>query len=182
MLPGAMARLVAAVEADRGLVLFAMAIREFPSGRRHRWPRRWLSDLVRFPRLLAVLHCVWSQFPTTGATIIRADAARAVGGFANAESGEDWCLGASLAFRGRVGWTEQFGRIYRLYPESVWAQHLTVADQRAHARAVRQRIRDDPGIPGWARTAMPLIWLAQYAALGVHALVVAARKRAGTSG
>jgi glycosyltransferase involved in cell wall biosynthesis len=182
MLPGALQVLETGIEAVVDRVLFGMAIRESPSGVRHRWPRRWLAKLVRFPRLLAVLHCIWSQFPTTGATIIRTDAARAGGGFADAESGEDWCLGASLAFRGRLGWTEEFGRIYRLYPESVWAQHLTVGHQREHARAVRQRLREDPGIPDWARALSPLIWLGQYTALGAHALVVAARRRSSRSG
>ncbi len=182
MLPGALAALEDGIEACPQRVLFAMAIMESPSGARHRWPRQWLRRLTRFPHVLAVVQCIWSQFPTTGATIIRTSAARGGGGFADAESGEDWCLGASLAFRGRVGWSEQFGRIYRLYPESVWAQHLTVSHQREHAHAVRQRIRQDPGIPDWARGLLPLIWLAQYAALGIHALVVAWRARTNRSG
>jgi glycosyltransferase involved in cell wall biosynthesis len=182
MLPGALAALEDGIEACSERVLFGLAIKESPSGARHRWPRPWLGGLVRFPRVLAVLHCIWAQFPTTGATIIRAEAARAGGGFADAESGEDWCLGVSLAFRGRIGWSEQFGRIYRLYPESVWARHLTVAHQREHARAVRHRIREDPAVPGWARGLSAPIWLAQYAALTAHALVVAVRSRAGGSG
>lgn len=175
MLPGALNTLEQALEADTGLVLFGMAIRESPSGLRHRWPRPWLARLVRVPRVLAVLHCVWSQFPTTGATIIRTDAARVSGGFADAQSGEDWCLGASLVFRGRIGWTEEFGRIYRLNPQSVWARHLTIRHQRQHALAVRQRLRDDPDVPRWCKCLMPTIWLAQYAALGAHALVALVR-------
>jgi glycosyltransferase involved in cell wall biosynthesis len=179
MLAGTMGKLARGISADAGLVLYGMAIREAPSGVRHRWPRRWLGTLVRFPRTLALVHCVWSQFPTTGATIMRAEAARAGGGFADADSGEDWCLGASLAFRGRIGWSEEYGRIYRLHPESVWARHLTIAHQREHARAVRRRLREDPGVPGWARSLFPIVWVAQYAALAAHALVVASRNRGG---
>lgn len=177
MMPGALERLEAAIQAEPGLVLCGMAIRESPSGARHRWPRQWLGRLVRFPRLLALLHCVWSQFPTTGAAIMRSDAARAGGGFPDADSGEDWCLGASIAFRGRIGWSEEFGREYHLYPQSVWARHMTTAHQREHARAVRRRVREDRGVPGWARSLLPLICLGQYAALGGHALVVMARRR-----
>lgn len=177
MLAGTLAKLERAISADAGLVLYGMAIREAPSGLRHRWPRPWLGRLVRFPRLLALIHCVWSLFPTTGATIIRSEAARAGGGFSDADSGEDWCLGASLAFRGRIGWSEEFGRIYRLYPQSVWARHLTIAHQRQHARALRRRLREDSGVPGWVQRLSPLLWLAQSSALAAHALVVAARKR-----
>lgn len=176
MLPGALAALESSIESEPEFVLFGMAIEESPSGERHRWPRPWLRRLVRFPRALAVLHSIWSQFPTTGATIIRTEAARDGGGFADAESGEDWCLGTSLAFRGRIGWSEQFGRIYRLYPESVWARHMTVAHQREHARAVRHRLRADPAAPQWMRQLSPLIWFAQYGAIAAHAVVVAARR------
>jgi hypothetical protein len=130
--------------------------------------------------MLALLDCVWSQFPTTGATIMRADAVRDGGGYADADSGEDWCLGVSLAFRGRIGWSERPGRVYRVYPDSVWARHLTLSHQRRHQRAVRARMRSDPAVPGWARAMLPLVWLAQYAALAGHALVAARRSR--TSG
>jgi glycosyltransferase involved in cell wall biosynthesis len=182
MLPGALVALQHALDEDEELVAFGMAIEEFPSGERHRWPRRWIGRLVRTPRLLAVLHCVWSQFPTTGATIMRAEAARAGGGFAEADSGEDWCLGVSLAFRGRIGWSEQAGRIYLLHASSMWARHMSIAHQRRHAAAVRARLRDDPGVPAWAKTMLPVIALGQYAALAAHAVVAASRRRSSGSG
>lgn len=182
MLPGALVALQRALDAAQELVAFGMAIEESPSGERHRWPRRWIGGLVRTPRLLALLHCVWSQFPTTGATIMRAEAARAGGGFADADSGEDWCLGASLVFRGRIGWTERPGRIYRIHSTSVWAQHMSIAHQRRHAAAVRARLREDPGVPAWAKAALPLIALAQYGALAAHAGVATARRGRSGSG
>src|SRR5947207_2168478 len=127
------------------------------------------------PRLFALLDCVWSLYPTTGATIMRTDQVRAAGGYGDVESGEDWCLGVSLAFRGRVGWSERPGRVYRLDDESVWARHMAVRHQLRHAGTVRDRIRPDPGIPGWAKSALPVIALGQYTAVLGHVGVSAAR-------
>jgi glycosyltransferase involved in cell wall biosynthesis len=186
MLPGTLAFLEAAIGSERRLVAFATAIVEDPSGARHRWPRRWVAVLVRVPALFALLDCVWSLFPTTGATIMRTEAVHAAGGYGDAESAEDWSLGVSLAFRGRIGWSERPGRIYRVHDESVWARHMTVRHLLRHAGAIRTRIRTDPGIAGWARAALPVIALAQRAAILAHAGVSSARRwkphRASQSG
>src|SRR5213076_1304597 len=107
----------------------------------------------------ALLDCVWSLYPTTGATIMRTERVRAAGGYGDGESGEDWCLGVSLAFRGRIGWSEVPGRVYRLHERSVRARHTRLRHQIRHARAVRERIRADRGIPAWARGALPAIAL-----------------------
>jgi glycosyltransferase involved in cell wall biosynthesis len=179
MLPGTLAVLEAALDADVGLAAFGTAIIEQPGGLRHRWPRKWLAVLAGMPRLLAVLDCVWSLYPTTGSTIMRTDFVRACGGYADADSGEDWCLGVSLAFRGRVGWSERPGRLYRLHPESVWAQHMTTRDQRSHAAVVRQRIHEDPAIPGLVKKANSLIWLGQLLAIAAHAALAGLRRFSG---
>ena len=176
MLPGTLGFLEAAIRSDPSLAAFGTAILEEPSGVRHRWPRRWVAVLVRMPRLFALLDGMWSLYPTTGATIMRTELARAAGGYGDAESGEDWCLGVSLAFRGCIGWSEQPGRVYRLHPQSVWARHMTLRDQRRHARAVQNRIRQDRGIAGWARAALPLIALGQYAAIAAHVALSATRR------
>lgn len=168
MLDGALAFLEAAISAHPAMGAFAMAVVEDPSGKRHRWPRRWVGRLIRAPRQFALLHSIWSLYPSTGATIMRTELARAAGGYGDADSGEDWCLGVSLAFRGRVGWSERPGRLYRVHMGSTWARHTTPADLLAHARAVRERIRSDPGVPEWARRALPLLWLGQHAAIGLH--------------
>ena len=167
MLEGALPFLEAAISADPGLVAFGTAVIEDPSGRRHRWPRRWIRGLVRWPRRFAFLHSIWSLYPSTGSTIIRTEFARAAGGYPDADSGEDWCLGVSLAFRGRVGWSERPGRLYRVHHGSTWAQHVP-SNLIRHARVVRERIRTDPGIPEWARRALPLLWLGQRAAIAAH--------------
>jgi glycosyltransferase involved in cell wall biosynthesis len=176
MLPGTLSFLEAAIRSDPRLVAFGAAIVEDLSGTRHRWPRRWIAALVRVPRAFALLDCVWSLYPTTGATIMRTELVRAVGGYSDTESGEDWGLGVSLASRGRIGWSERPGRLYRLHHRSVWARHMTVRHQLRHARTVRDRIRSDAGIIRSARVALPLIQLAQYGAILAHAGLDAARQ------
>ncbi len=179
--PGAFRILQGVLSRDSRLVAFAMAIQEAQSGERHRWPRRRLARLVRFPRLLAIVHSVWSQFPTTGATVIRTQAARDGGGFSDSESGDDWCLGVSLAFRGRVGWSEEPGRVYRLHEGSVWSSFFTLAHQRRHAEIIRQRLREDPAVPTWAKCLIPAIWIGQNLAMAAHAAVSAVRARGARS-
>jgi len=176
MLPGTLTSLEEAIGADSRLMAFGEAIVEEPSGRRHRWPRRWVAGLIRRPRLFALADAVWSSFPTTGATILRTDAVRDAGGFANSDSGEDWCLGVSLAFRGRLGWSERPGRLYRVHGESMWARHMTARHQLRHAATVRARIRSDTHTPELVKTALPLIAAAQVAAVLLHGLVAAARR------
>ena len=176
MLPGTLAFLEGAISSDSRVVAFGMAIIEEPSGARHRWPRPWIATIARAPALFALLDCVWSLYPTTGATIMRTETVRAAGGYADAESAEDWALGVSLAFRGRVGWSERPGRIYRVHPESVWSRHMSARHLVRHAGAIRRRIRSDAGIAGWARAALPAIGLAQRAAIVGHVGVAALRR------
>jgi glycosyltransferase involved in cell wall biosynthesis len=176
MLPGSLEFLEAAISADPELTAFAAAIVESPSGRRYRWPRRWIAHLTRRPRMFALLHSIWSLYPTTGATIMCSEHARAAGGYGVNESGDDWVLGVSLAFRGRIGWSERPARVYRLHRDSVWMRHADVGHLRRHAAEVRGRVRSDAQIPSWARRSLPLIAVGQYAAIGAHVLVAAARR------
>lgn len=178
MLPGTLPLLEAEIESRPGLAAYGTAIVE-ESGARHRWPRRWVGRLVRFPAAFVVIHCMWSVFPTTGSTIMRTDAVRAGGGYSDAESGDDWVAGVSLAFRGQVGWSERPGRIYRIHDQSIWARHMSLPHQVRHARAVRERIRSDSGIPRWVKGALLPIGLGQYAAIGAHAVMAASRRARG---
>jgi hypothetical protein len=182
MLPGTLAVLEASLAADARLVAFAMAILEEPTRTRHRWPRRWVARLLRAPRAFGMLHAVWSLYPSTGATIMRTDVAKAAGGYGDADFGEDASLTLSLAFRGRLGWTEQPGRLYRLHSESLWAQNMTPRHLRRHARAIRARLRSDPAVPLGVRVFLPLIWLAQEAAIGAHVGVERLRQQRLSSG
>jgi glycosyltransferase involved in cell wall biosynthesis len=169
MPPGTLDFLERAIAADPRLVAYGTAIVEHPTGRRHRWPRRWIATLVRWPRSFAILHSIWSIYPTTGSTIMRTEVARAAGGYGDNDTGEDWLLGVSLAFRGRLGWSERIGRVYRLHDRSNWSRHATdVGYQTGHARAVRDRIRADRAIPAWARLLLPVIALGQFLAILAH--------------
>ncbi len=174
MLPGTLGLLQDGIEPSPDVAAFAAGIIE-TTGVRHRWPRRWVRPLSRLPALFSLLHCIWSLVPSTGSTIIRADLLRAGGGFGDEHSGDDWIAGVSLVFRGRIGWSTRPGRVYRVHDASVWARHMSVQHQVAHARGVRKRIRTDPGIPRWARLALPLIQLGQYAAIAIHAVMTVAR-------
>ena len=165
MPPGTLDFLCEELAADRRLVAYSAAILEWPAGRRHRWPRRWVAGLTRYPRLMAALNSVRSLYPTTGATVMRTDVVREAGGYPDLDVAEDWSLGVALLWRGRVGWSERPGRHYRQHKTSTWRRHCTVRDQLAHSRAVRSLLRQDAAVPWWCSHALPLIQLAQYAAI-----------------
>jgi glycosyltransferase involved in cell wall biosynthesis len=152
MLPGTVSFLLERIRSDPRLVAVAAGVLEGEPLRRHRWPPRWSARLARRPRLFAAGHAVWSLFPSTGATIMRADVVRGAGGYATEiDAAGDWVLGASLAFRGTVELHERPGRLYRRLGESLWQDNRAPARQLAHAAAVRERLRADPAVPGWAR-------------------------------
>jgi hypothetical protein len=109
---------------------------------------------------------------------MRTESVRAVGGYGKADSGEDWALGVSLAFRGAVGWSERPGRLHRTPEES--PDGATPDELRRHAREIRDRIRSDGGIPDWVRVSLPAIWLGQWVAIGTHVGLEALRQRIGT--
>jgi glycosyltransferase involved in cell wall biosynthesis len=167
MLPGTIGFLVARLDAASDHVAFAAGIVDGQTGERYRWPRRWTTSLLRYPRLFALLQCVWSAYPTTGATIMRSEDVQRAGGYTDSVSASDWGLGAALAFRGRLGWSERPGRIYRPRPGSVWDRHSDLGWLLEHSRTSRARLRDDPGIPRWARASLPVVAAAQYLTLFV---------------
>ncbi len=180
MLPGTLASLESAIAADPSVVAYGQAIVENPAGSRFRWPRRWISSLLRWPRLFAIFNCVWSVYPATGATIMRTDVVRSAGGYADNDTGDDWCLGVSLAFRGKLGWSERPGRLYRDHDGSITHRHGGWQDYVRRAHTVRTWIRNDPRAPAYVRLALPLIQAAQYAAVAGHLLAAGLRRvRAG---
>jgi glycosyltransferase involved in cell wall biosynthesis len=142
---------------DSGLVAAAAGIFEDEPRIRHRWPPRFAGRLAHRPRLFALCHSVWSLFPTTGGTLIRADAAKQADGFDDADSGEDWVLGVSLTLRGRVELHERPGRIYRRLGPSIWERHSSLRHLLAHARAVRRRLRNDPAASRSTRALLPVL-------------------------
>jgi glycosyltransferase involved in cell wall biosynthesis len=181
MLPGTLSFLEPAIEREPGFVAVGCAMIEMPSYVRHRWPRVWVGRLVRHQRLFALLDCVWSVYPTTGSTIMRTDCVRAAGGYSETHSGADWVLGVSLAFRGRLGWSERPGRLYRQHAASVSAQRTGLRPLFSHAAAVRGRIRADRGIPTWGRALLPLIHALQALAIAAHGVIASTRRLRGGS-
>ena len=97
-------------------------------------------------------------------------------GFADANSGEDWVLSVSLAYRGRVVLDPTPGLLYRRHDTSLLATGTSYSQLLRNAAAVRERVRHDRGIPRWAKGLLPITALLQFAAIyGVHPLADAAR-------
>jgi glycosyltransferase involved in cell wall biosynthesis len=183
MLPGTLRFLRERIRADPRLVAVAAAIVQDEPRVRHRWPPPWSARLARLPRLFAFCHAIWGLFPTTGATIIRTTAVRDSRGYADADSYEDWVLGVSLAFRGPIELHERPGRVYRRLGESLWERRRSRRHLLAHAAAVRRRICEDRGVPGWARATTPLLAVLQTLVLiGLAPLARAVRRALRRSG
>jgi glycosyltransferase involved in cell wall biosynthesis len=188
LLDGALEFMVSRIARDRTLSIASMSILDGATGKRHRTPRRFVSRLVRRPRAFALANSIWSLLPIQGCAIMRAEQARDAGGYADAQLGDDWVLGVSLAWRGRVVVSERLGRYYRLTEGSIAGRSWTGAELRGNARLVRDRIRQDPGIPSWARTLLPGIAALQLCAIllarptyrGIRALL-RARPPAGSN-
>ena len=177
ILPGAIQRLQRGLDDDPDLVAFAMPFLDAATGERHRWPRPWIANLVRFPTLLALLNAVWAVYPITGPVLIRTESARAVGGHADVDNGDARCLGAALLFRGRVGWTEEPGCVYHQRPGSNLERFSGAHAILDSSRAVRERLRSDFGGPTWLTRALPVVAAAQWAAVAGHLLVALRRRR-----
>jgi glycosyltransferase involved in cell wall biosynthesis len=165
LIAGAVGLLVAGLAAHPGAAAFVMSIVDGTTGRRHRTPRRLARALARRPRAFALTNAVWSLVPTQGCAIMRADAVRAAGGFADSDHGEDWVLATSLAFRGRVVFDPRPALVYRLREDSPGEGPMPTDVLLANARRVRDRLRADAAVPAWARVLLPAIALGQWAAV-----------------
>jgi glycosyltransferase involved in cell wall biosynthesis len=174
LLPGALARLVSGLDACPDCPVLVAGIIE-PGGARHRTPRRLASILARRPRLFAWANAVWSLMPTQGSAIMRTAAVDEVGGFADASHGEDWALGASLAFRGEIVFDRQPVLIYRWRLDSPGAERTPPRILLQNARRVRGRLRADPAV-GAGTWALGILAIAQVLAVIAQPLVRATRR------
>jgi cellulose synthase/poly-beta-1,6-N-acetylglucosamine synthase-like glycosyltransferase len=164
MLPGSLATLLAGLRP--GDIAFAMAIVDGDTGGRHRAPRRLAYALARRPRVFALANTIWSLLPTQGATILRTADVRAAGGYGDRSQGEDWALGAALAWRGRIRLTSEPGLVYRWRFDSP-GQPGAGLDLLGNARFVRERLRADAAVPSAARALLPLVAGLQWLAVAV---------------
>ncbi len=162
LVEGSLGVLEEGIGSDPEIAVYSMSLLEAETGTRHRSPRRFAGALTRLPRLFALMTAIWSLYPIQGNSIMRTRWVREAGGYADSNGGEDWVLAVSQAFRGRVLIDPRPGLIYhRAGPESLWRRARGTANLLAAARQVRVRLRSDPGVPGWARLASPLIAVAQ---------------------
>jgi glycosyltransferase involved in cell wall biosynthesis len=165
LLDGALEFMRARIASDRRLALVATSILEGDTGERHRAPRRFVPRLTRAPRLFALANSVWLLIPIQGCAMFRAAHLREAGNYPDIEWGDDWVVAVSLAFRGRVEVSDRLGRYYRPTPGSLWRRPRPAREVAASAAHVRQRIREDRGVPGWARMLLPVVAFLQLAAI-----------------
>ena len=118
LLPGTLERLRARLAARPSCVASVAASVAWLEGSGEtvswRWPRPLAYRLCRHPRLFAAAASLRNQYPTTGAALMRTEAMRGAGGFADADHEEDWLPGVALAARGRVDLDRRPGRRYRV--------------------------------------------------------------------
>lgn len=189
LLPGALARLESHLDADPEGAACAMSIMEGDVAasvpdRRHSVPRQFVPGLSRIRPVFMVLCAVWPLYSTQGGTLIRTGAIKGRA-YADADGGEDWPLGVSLALRG-VTVLEEPGLLYRRHPAGGgWSDPRTSGYLPQGASAVRARLRDDPATPRWLRVSLPLVALAQATLLKVfwplHIRIRTKRKSDGGS-
>jgi glycosyltransferase involved in cell wall biosynthesis len=177
LLDGALEFMRARIASDRRVTVVATSILEGDTGKRHRAPRRFVPPLTRASRLFALVNSVWLLLPIQGCAILRAADLREAGAYPDIEWGDDWVVAVSLAFRGRVEVSERLGRYYRPTPGSLWRRPRSAGELSASAASVRERIRADRGVPGWARLLLPAVAALQGGAIYVaRPLYLAARR------
>jgi glycosyltransferase involved in cell wall biosynthesis len=160
LLDGALGQLVDVLDRAGGPAA-ALAILDAGTGGLHRTPRQSAARLARRPPVLALANAIWSLLPTQGATIMRVDAVRACGGYADRDSGEDWVLGTSLTLRGRIAFDSRPALRYRARDDSPGNAPLRRRVLLGNAAAVRARLRSDLAAPVWLRKLLPGIAVAQ---------------------
>lgn len=179
LMPSTLDFLLERMESDPAISVCATEILDSDTGKRHRNPRPFVPSIARFQTAFALLECMWSFVPIQGCALFRTSQAREAGGYPDSDWGDDWVLAMSLAFRGRVEVTQRLGRYYRATPGSLRAER-GLKDDLASARLIRERIRRDPGIPGWATALLPLIIMIQaMVVFAVRPAIVGSRRLRG---
>lgn len=164
LLPGALAFLHEQISArpEASVVAGSFEVWSPKSGRRvlARWPFDYCYRLNRYPRAFALANCARNMLPITGPVLMRTSAARACGGFADANWAEDWALGAVLAFAGVPILSRRVCGLYR-----VDSDRFTLSDRKelkfrpawAGRRIVRQRLRASRQVPRPVRACSRLL-------------------------
>jgi glycosyltransferase involved in cell wall biosynthesis len=164
LLDGALMALTMGLDGDERRSAYVLSIVDGVTAKRYRSPRRFVWALCRLPTVFALANTVWSLLPTQGCTIMRVSDVRACGGYGDHDPGEDWVLGTSVAFRGKVSFDRRPGLVYRRREDSPGVRALSAAALLDNARAVRARVSEDSGVPRWVKSVLPLIAVAQWCA------------------
>ncbi len=166
MLPGSVGYLSASI-AREGVVAFAGAIIGWrPStGHVEPWgfPPLVAHRLQHRPYLFASANVFRNLLPVVGAAILDTQAVRRAGGFSPSNRGEDWGLGAVLAFSGPVGLSRRPVLVCRVREDSLSSVSEDVGAILATRRTVRRRVIHDRSVPMpgrlVARLAAPAHWV-----------------------
>jgi glycosyltransferase involved in cell wall biosynthesis len=161
LLPGAIAFLTSRMEERPELVA---AICRYVSwnpetGARavlERSPRPIVFRVAGYPRLFALAGLRYNCFPVVGG-IVRTEAARDAGGFGDGNVGEDWILGAQLAFRGPIEFNREPSFLRRVHPGSLWYRQHAYSEYLARCDLLRERVKRDPSVPRWVKAGLPLL-------------------------
>ena len=158
LLKGAFDAMRRAVDSCPDAVAWVLGIVDGTTGRRHRSPRAIARVLARRPSLFAIANAGWSLMPTQGATLLRVDLLRQLGGYDDSErGGDDWPLSASIAFRGKVAFDAFPALMYRRRPNSPGGDAFPSDLVSRNARRVRVRLRGQSSVPRWVLWILPLM-------------------------
>jgi glycosyltransferase involved in cell wall biosynthesis len=119
-------------------------------------PRASAVRAARFRRLFALVNLRYNCFPIVGGAFSTA-AVRDAGGFGDANVGEDWILGAQLAFRGPLELHRRPTFVRRVHRGSLWYRTHDPADYLARCDLLRARVGRDPRVPRWMKSLLPLL-------------------------
>jgi glycosyltransferase involved in cell wall biosynthesis len=180
LLEGALDAMLRAAASCPDAVAWVLGIVDGATGRLHRSPRKIARVLARSPSLFAIANAGWSLMPTQGATLLRVELLREVGGYDNSErGGDDWPLCAAIAFRGRVAFESFPALMYRHRPNSPGGDAFPSDLVRRNARRVQVRLHAQPSVPRWFLWILPVLQLAAIEI--VRPVVKAARRARGLS-
>jgi glycosyltransferase involved in cell wall biosynthesis len=177
LLEGALEAMLRAVSSGPDAVAWVLGIVDGTTGRRHRSTRRVARVLARRPSLFALANAGWSLMPTQGATLLRVDLLRELGGYDDSErGGDDWPLCAAMAFRGRVAFDPFPALMYRHRANSPGGDAFPSDLVSKNARRVRVRLRGHSSVPRWVIWILPLM---QLTAIRIARPVVRGARRSG---
>lgn len=137
------------------------------TGRRAPWgfPPTSALYLHSWPQAFAAANLLRNRLPVVGAAILSTHAARAAAGFSATDRGEDWALGAVLAFLGPVRIEDACLLTIRVRPDSLTSRNEHLRGILATRRELRRRVRRSKHVPAWGKSVGAVAILAHWASL-----------------